>query len=130
MQLVELIPLKPFVGSYKCSLSEADMVDDGLQEKDGVITKVKVPRKRFAGFVPVERAATRDEIDAFRAGKLPGHIEALDEECMQVRVYPESRTVKVPPDIADNLVSRHLAERVVSEQVEPGRVLPAVQPKL
>jgi hypothetical protein len=111
MKLVELRPLKPFVGTYKCSLSEADLIDDALTEKDGVIVKEKVPKKRYIGLVPVERAATADEFRAWKEGKLPSHLTA-SEDGRFVTEMPIARTVKVPEEVAQSLVARGLAERI------------------
>ncbi|MBS0244921.1 MAG: hypothetical protein JSS20_22340, partial [Proteobacteria bacterium] len=50
MQLVEIRPLKPFVGSYRCALNDADFIDDHLTENEnGLVVKIPVPRKRFIG---------------------------------------------------------------------------------
>ena len=64
MQLVEVRPLKPFVGSYRCSIEITDYIDDGLAEKDGQVVKVKEPRKRFVGMIAEDRALATSEIEA------------------------------------------------------------------
>lgn len=110
MQMIEVRPLRPFMGSYVCSLSEADSVDDHTTEKDGQITKTKVARKRFVGLIPVDRAMTPDEHRLYLAGNLPGHLEVLGDR--QVREWPAQRTVLVPAEIASRLISGGLAERV------------------
>lgn len=119
MELVEVRPLKAFVGSYRCSLSEADSIDEVLTEKDGLIVKEKVPRKRYRGFVPVDRKLTPSEVEAYKAGSLPDNLEMIDEATLHVREYSGDRTVKVPPDVADSLVSRGLAERTKQTKVRP-----------
>lgn len=112
MQLVEVRALKPFVGSYRCSLSEADTIEDQLTEKEGgLIIKEKVPRKRFAGWIAVERYATSVEIELAKVGQLPGNLE-LEPGGKRVTEHPTEATVMVPADIAENLVSRGLAEIV------------------
>lgn len=117
MQLIEVEPLKPFVGSYKCGMAEADVIEDEAIEKDGIITKVKVARKRFAGFIPVERVITPDEQTRFATTK-PDNIEVFQEgRVTMVREWPKERTVKVPADVASQLVSRGLA-RTVSRKAE------------
>ena len=112
MQLIEVRPLKPFMGTYRCGLSEADIIDDVLVEKEGgVIVKEKVARKRFVGLIPVDRVMTPDESRLHLDGKLPDHIEPLPGGRM-VREWPRQRTVMLPPDTASQLISRGLAERV------------------
>lgn len=112
MQLVEVVPLKAFCGTFKCSLSEADLIDEALVEKEGgVIVKEKVPRKRYIGKVPTVRAITPDEHNLWKEGKLPKNIVA-DDGGKFVTVYPEQRTVMVPADVASSLIARGIAERV------------------
>lgn len=109
---VELLPLKPFCGSYKCALSEADTIDEILVEKDGgLIVKEKVPRKKFVGLIAVERAATPEEQLMARERKLPDHLE-IDERGLVITEHPKQRTVIVPADVANSLVHRGLAKRV------------------
>ena len=129
MQLIELRPLKPFVGTHPCSLAEADMIDDRLvQGVDGVVRKQPEPRKRFVGLIPIDRPATADEMAALKAGKpLPPNIEIAPDtrteferrmaakgqaEAPRIRQWPAQRTVRVPEDVAASLVERGLAERV------------------
>jgi hypothetical protein len=112
MQLVEIKPLKPFCGSYRCALSEADVIDDLLVEKEGgVIVKERVPRKSFVGLISVERAITPDEHKAWKDGKLPEKFEVADNG-RSITEHPPHRTVQVPADVASSLISRGLAERV------------------
>lgn len=112
MQLVELRPLKPFVGSYRCSLSEADVIDTELVEKEGgLVVKEKVPRKRYRGFIPIDRKITSAENELARKGQLPGNLQLLENG--YVREFPKGeQTVKVPQEVAENLIERGLAERV------------------
>lgn len=120
MELVEVRPLKAFVGSYRCSLEECDSVDEVLTEKDGgLIVKEKVPRKRYRGFVPIDRKLMPSEVDAYRAGKLPDNLEMIDEGTLHVREHSGPRTVRVPADVADSLVSRGLAERIKQPKIKP-----------
>jgi hypothetical protein len=118
-QLVEIKPVKPFVGSYRCSLSEADMIEDGLKENDdGTIVKVKIPKKRFVGLISVQRAMRAHEREMWLAGTLPENIEVLDEQGMAVMEHPLVRTIFVPPEVASSLVSRQLAELVKSTKAK------------
>ncbi|MGE3916823.1 MAG: hypothetical protein AB7F78_14120 [Hyphomicrobiaceae bacterium] len=116
MQLIEVRPVKPFVGSYRCSVAEADMIDEQFAEKDGVVIKEKVPRKRFIGLIPVTRAIRPDEVDLHLAGKLPGNIE-VDDSGRMVTEHPKQRTLHLPPAVASSLISRGLAVKV--DQPEP-----------
>ena len=126
-QLVEIKPLKPFVGSYRCALSEADLVDDGLDVNEaGQIIKVKVPRKRFVGLIAVQRKIRQTERELWTAGKLPANIEVLDENGTVVLEHPPQRTLMVPAEVASSLVSRELAEIVdKTATVRPARTKPA-----
>lgn len=126
--LVEVRPLKPFVMSFKCSLADADYVDDDLTEKDGLVVKTKVPRKRVTALIPIRRSLTLNEIEARIRGDLdPATYELEPESIAALKaikpgatsvppifavVHPAVPTVKVPADVADNLVSRGIAERV------------------
>jgi hypothetical protein len=112
--LVEVRPLKPFVGSYKCSLSEADVIDDETVEEAGQIIKRKVARKRFAGFIPVERMASPEEAKLYAdEDKVPDNIDFyIDHKTPMVREWPAHRTIKVPAEVASSLASRGLAEVV------------------
>ncbi len=126
MELVELKPLKPFVGSYRCALADADVIDDMLVEReDGTIVKEKVPRKRFVGLIAVTRRLTPDEIGQFLAGSLDPLIEVVDGATVLAKqkvkpqsiaalelaciVSPEHATVRVPREMADDLVKRGIA---------------------
>jgi hypothetical protein len=111
MSMIEVRPTKPFVGSYRCSFAEADIIDEQLVEKDGLIVKEKVPRKRFVGLIPVQRAMTREESSAWAAGNLPPHLEPI-EDGRYVIEHPKQRTVFVPAEVASSLISRGLAEKV------------------
>jgi len=110
-QLVEVRALKPFCGSYKCALEDADTVDDGIEEKDGVVIKTRVPRKRFMGTIPTERRATQEEFDAWKAGAPPEGLEFSDDGRLIITRYG-NEIVKVPADMASSLITRGLAERV------------------
>ncbi len=115
IELVELKPIAPFCGSYVCALADCDTLDDGIEEKpDGSIVKVRVPRKRFVGLISVERMARPHEIQARFEGGLPERFELIGNwskptERMTLVEHPEARTVRVPKDIADDLVKRGLA---------------------
>lgn len=128
MQLVEVRPVKPFVGSFKCSLAEADFIDDALEEKDGVVVKVKIPRRRYIGLIAVYRALTVGEIEARIRGELdpetfeldPDGIDALSRvkpgsnqvPAIFATVHPTIKTLKLPADIAASLIQRGLATKV------------------
>ncbi len=134
MQLTEVRPLKPFCGTYACSVADADCIDDVLTDKDGVVAKTRQPRKLFVGLVPVERSATQAEAAAIIAGEpLPNGVEIdadvaaefrarsdrkSDTERPRVVERPVPGTVSVPTDMASSLVSRGLAEIV---EVAKGR---------
>ncbi len=123
--LVEIRPLQPFVGTYRCALAEADMVDDDLEDRDGVVVKTKVPKKRIIGLISVRRFATVAEIEAAVAGEpMPGIEFLAPEELKRIKPsmmtmpqlaviqHPRERTVRVPASIAEGLIERGLAERV------------------
>jgi hypothetical protein len=113
--MIEVRPLAPFVGSYRCSLADADMVDEDLVERDGVVIKHRVPRKRYIGLIPVQRALRADERDLLKAGgKLPETFEVLDESGLVIE-RPASATLRLPAEIAQSLVERGLAEIVRSK---------------
>jgi hypothetical protein len=117
--LVEVRALKPFCGSYKCELGVADIIEDETVEVNGVITKTKVARKRFAGLIAVERTPTEHEANAIKAEAKPPHIEVLASDksgVTLVRVHPIPSTAFVPQDIAASLVERGLAEAVVKQK--------------
>ncbi len=128
--LVEVRPLRPFVGTYRCELKDADMIDDGLVEKDGgLIVKEKVPKKRYIGLVSVRRAARPDELELISRGEaLPEGIELADDVRSEaekrvankgqigstfVFEHPAVRTLMLPREVASKLVSRGLAEIVM-----------------
>lgn len=128
MQLVEVLPLKPFVGSYRCTLAEADFIDDVLDETPAGIVKTKQPRKRFIGLIAERRALTLGEIEARLCGDLDPAIFELEPESAEIlrrlkpganavppifaTVWPRERTVRVPADMAADLERRRLAEIV------------------
>lgn len=128
--LIELRPLSPFVGSYPCSLADADVITDQFVEDEatGQIVKRRVARKHFKGVIEVVRAATHDELLAIKNDTLPASIAvhgdiaklkqviaaALAEQrptpVVTVSIMPTERTVRVPANIAADLVKRGLAE--------------------
>jgi hypothetical protein len=113
-ELIELRPLKPFAGSYKCALSEADVVNDSFAEKeDGQIVKVREPRKRFFGAVSYARHITPAELELSKQGRLPPHLKHEGKSEFVVE-HPLQPTVKVPLGIALTLIERQLAERVAA----------------
>lgn len=119
MQLVEVKPIQPFVGSYPCALADADSIDDVLVEDEasGLLNKRRQARKRFSGKIAVQRYASPVELERIRSGDLPPNICVIgDAKAAQVfvEVSPEQPTVKVPSGIADDLVARGLAERVAA----------------
>jgi hypothetical protein len=128
-ELIELKPLKPFIGSYPCALAHCDTIDEQLVEKEGgMIIKEKIPRKKFIGLVGVTRRLTVDETHAFLSGQLPARYEVHDAEKVLKQhaikpqsaanteliatVRPENSTVKVPAEMARSLIDRGLAEMV------------------
>lgn len=112
-ELVELRPLKPFVGSYRCKLEEADTIDEALAEDPaGNIIKTKVPKKRFVGLVPVFKRLFPEERAGYASGApLPERSE-LSPDGATLMTWPREKTVRVPKDIAESLVERGLAELV------------------
>jgi hypothetical protein len=113
IELVELKPVQPFCGSYKCALSEADTVDEGFAERDGIIIKERVPRKRYHGAVAIERQASPEEQQLWKDGRLPAKFEMSDDGRF-LKELPAQPTVMVPVDVANSLVERGLAVRVAS----------------
>lgn len=122
MNLIALKALKPLVGSYECTAAEADTIEDVLVDgENGEIIKRRRARKRYRGFVDVERRATVAEIQAAIEGRLPSHIEALgtipkvaqavDGSVAPLMVREHADTFSVPADLADDLIKRGLAER-------------------
>jgi hypothetical protein len=110
VSMVEVRPLKPFVGSYRCGLSEADVIEDETVEEAGQIIKRKVARKRFVGLIPVERMASNEEFKKFKDHK-PDNIDVyMDGKVAMIREWPVHRTIKVPVEVASSLASRGLAE--------------------
>jgi hypothetical protein len=110
MQTVEVRPIRPFVGSYKCGLAEADMVDEDLVEKDGIVVKHRVPRKRYIGLIPVQRAIRADERELLKSGgTLPANFELIEEAGVVIE-RPGPPTVRLPAEIAHGLIQRGLAE--------------------
>ena len=129
MDMIEVRPLKAFVGSYKCALADADQIDDQLDElPDGAIVKRQVPRKRFVGLISTHRRLRSEEIQQFIAGELserlevpngkeilaaqqrkPQSIAAIEISAIE---HPVNRTIMVPSDTALSLISRGLAEAV------------------
>ena len=124
MNFVEVRPLKPFCGTFKCPLSMADSIEDVLEEKDGVIVKVRQPMKRYAGFVSVARQPMPEEFAAWKAGKVSAGYEFSDDGKMLFK-HPDERTLKLPEDLASSLVERGLAERV-TEGMAPAAPTSAV----
>ena len=127
--MIEVRPLKPFCGSYKCALADADIIDEHLVEKeDGLIVKERIPRKKVVGQIAIQRRLTDFETSAFLAGQLPPQIEVLNgaEVLERHRIKPQAAaaldligsvqpaepTVKVPSDLAASLIARGLAEAV------------------
>ncbi len=124
MQLVEVKPLAAFVGTYQCALADADILDDVLVERDGMVLKDRIPKKRIHGRVDIQRRLAPVEIEAALAGELPGNIELLDPGVLKkikpgrldtapdVMVIEKAPTVKVPEEIAEDLIKRGLAVKV------------------
>lgn len=113
MEMIELRALKPFCGSYKCALADADIIDESLVERaDGLIVKEKVPRKKFVGLIAVERMAHDSELRQLASGNTPSGLEVISQTKSATMVRINADTVKVPSDMAENLIARGLAERV------------------
>lgn len=128
---VKVRPLKAFVGSYRCSVAEADVIDDILAEDEqGNVVKRKSPRKRVIGLVAERRALRAHEIEAALKGELLDRI-VLDDPRQLEEVKPGASTipiipatirpsvefVEVPASMADDLVARGLAELVKGSRV-------------
>lgn len=119
MQLVEIRAIQPIVGSYPCSVADADQIDTILVDDPttGHVIKKPQPRKRFLALVPVQRRATSSEIEAFKTNGVPGNVSLLTElsaSIVWIEVRPEEPTVRVPLELADSLVKRGLAEKVTA----------------
>lgn len=123
MSLIALKALKPLVGSYECTAAEADTIEDVLVDgENGEIIKRRRARKRYRGFVDVERRATVAEIQAAIEGRLPPNIEVLgaipkvavsvDGSVAPMMVREYAAPFSVPQELADDLVKRGMAERV------------------
>lgn len=116
MQLVEVKPLSPFVGSYVCPMAYADDIGTVLVEDDnGHLIKRQEARKRFQGLIATQRRATRLEVELWKAKGIPEHITVigdLDGPEAWIEVRPENPTVAVPREMADDLIARGLAEEV------------------
>lgn len=123
MNLIALKALKPLVGSYECTAAEADTIEDVLVDgENGEIIKKRRARKRYRGFVDVERRATVAEIQAAIEGRLPPNIEVLgaipklaittDGAVAPMMVKEHAAHFAVPQELADDLVKRGMAERV------------------
>jgi hypothetical protein len=113
MEMIEVRALKPFCGSYKCSLADADVIDETLVERpDGLIVKEKVPRKKFVGLITVERRAFDSELAQIEAGRTPVGLEVISRTKALTMVRTLSDNVRLPSDMAQNLIDRGLAERV------------------
>ena len=116
MQLVELKPLQPIVGSFVCGIADADeIVAVSAEDEHGNIVKRQQARKRFKGLVAVQRHATRFEVDIWKANGVPANITVLgDLNAAEVFIeeQPENPTISVPRAMADDLIRRGLAEEV------------------
>lgn len=111
-KFIEVRPIKPFSGSYVCSLSEADFIDDALTTNvDGIVIKSKVPRKRYRGTIAVERPMTPTEFALWKAGDLPSNFEPIGDDGRFVRVHPLEATIRLPEDVALEHISRGLCVR-------------------
>jgi len=113
MEMIEIRPLKPFIINYRCSRAEADAIDVDMKEnKYGVMIKEYVPRRRFVGMIPFERRLNGNEIELL-ANKwpLPPNIELIPGT-ERVIEHPAEPTVRVPSELAQELVERGLAELV------------------
>jgi len=125
MQMVEVRPLKPFVGSYRCSLAEADMIDEHLKEDaNGIVIKEKVPRKRIVGMISVQRALLPSEHKAWIDGKLNTDIYEVSEDGRMCIEHPPQRTLIVPIHVASSLISRGLAAEVAPIEAASTEVAP------
>ena len=119
IEMTEVLPLKPFVGSYQCALADADTIDEQLVKQGGVIVKTRVPKKKFVGLISRQREMRDTEFMAAQAGTLPASVEIVGDvskaksaEMLRVVEHPAQRTVMVPADMAAGLVERGLAEYV------------------
>jgi hypothetical protein len=120
MELVQVRPLQPFIGSYVCGLSECDTVDEVLAtNENGDVIKRRVPRKRYAGMVAHQRHATVQETEAIKAKQpLPDHIEAITPT--RVIEHPINAIVSVPLETANDLVMRGLAVIIFEKKSKKG----------
>lgn len=127
MQLIEVKAIAPFVGTYVCPLAEADLIDDVLEEKDGMTVKTRVPKKRFAGFIDVQRRLSPEEIQRALEGELPANIELLDpavlksikpgaQNAPEVFAIEHAPTVMLPADVAAGLIERGLAGKIETKR--------------
>lgn len=123
--MVEVRPLRPFVGSFRCALADADYVDDVLDETPAGIVKIKQPRKRIIGRIAERRALSLGEIEASLRGELAANIQIEQPEMLKgirpgaasmptiyATVHPVPATVHLPPDMAADLEKRGIVEIV------------------
>ena len=115
--LVAIRPLAAFCGSYACTLADGDTVSTiFVEDEKGEIVKRRQPRKRFHGRVGFSRTLARDEFEALKSGGQPAAVEGFTAEVdlavKVIRYEPIDAIVRVPPDMAADLVKRGLAERI------------------
>lgn len=122
MEMVTVRPLKPFVGSYPCPMSEADAVIVVYDENDhGEIVKKRQGRKRFSGEVGYSRqlaASDLKEIDKAKAeNREPqiygagNYVVTIDTKSNMVHFDTTKAFVDLPKDMATDLINRGLAEK-------------------
>lgn len=127
MQLIEVKAIAPFVGTYVCPLAEADLIDDVLEEKDGMTVKTRVPKKRFAGFIDVQRRLSPVEIQRALEGELPSNLELLDPSQLkgvkpgaanapEIWAIEHAASIILPADVAAGLIERGLAAKVETKR--------------
>jgi hypothetical protein len=114
--MIRVAPLKPVCGSYECSLAEAEYMDEKLDDRDGVVVKVKVPMRRYLLLVATTRQSRKSEFDLWKAGHPPENMEFTDDGRIVTILPPtENRTALLPQALAESLIARGLCERVPEE---------------
>ncbi len=122
-EFVIIKALTPIVGSYVCKIADADVIVDTLTDDEhGNVIKKRQGRKRFRALIDVERQATVAELEAAIEGRLPQNITLLgpvpkraaaeNGEVMPVRVRVEAAPIMVPKALAEDFVTRGMAEIV------------------
>jgi hypothetical protein len=98
--------------------------DETVEDDAGNIVKRKIARKKYAGFISVERQASVFEIEAAIEKRLPKNIEILgaipksastpEGKPYPLRIRVHAAPVELPAEVAADLIARGLAEKVAA----------------